>query len=116
MTLKEKTIYQTTLASIPHYTLLECVLGICFIVMTILLQLPYEYIDYNPVPTIVFKGCLRTFHAFIIFLIFSFSGATNALVAFNKSRFSRLCGYYAIASMASSLAILLWALCCTCIN
>ena len=116
MTFEEKTIYQTSLASIPNYTLLECVLGLCFKVITILLQLPYEYIDNNPIPTIVFKGRPRTFHAFITCIIFAFSGATNALVAFNKSRFSRLCGYYAMASMASALAILLWAVCCTGIN
>ncbi|TKY69476.1 hypothetical protein E2542_SST05750 [Spatholobus suberectus] len=106
MTFEDNTIYQTSLTSIPHYTLLECVLGLCFTVITILLQLPYEYIDNNPVPTVIFKGRPKTFHAFILCIIFAFSGATNALVAFNKSRFSRFCGYYAMASMASALDFL----------
>ncbi|RZB91281.1 hypothetical protein D0Y65_023616 [Glycine soja] len=95
-----------TMATTSHF---ECVVPI--LVTTLVLAefpkvewLPYEYIDNNPVPTIVFKGRPRTFHTFIIFIIFAFSGATNALVAFNKSIFSRLCGYYA---MASALAILL---------
>ncbi|KAK7307006.1 hypothetical protein VNO77_39685 [Canavalia gladiata] len=115
MTFQEKTIYQTSLASIPHYTILECVLGLCFTVITILFQLPYEYINENPVPTIIFKGHPTTFHAFIICIIFALSGATNALVVSNKSRFSIFCGYYAMASMASAFGILLWALYCTCI-
>nr|KYP48304.1 hypothetical protein KK1_029996 [Cajanus cajan] len=116
MTFEEKTIYETSLASIPHFTVLECVLGLCFTVITILLQLPYEYIDNNPVPTVIFKGHPRIFHAFIICIIFAFSGSTNALVAFNKSTFSKFCGYYAMASMASAMAILLWAVYCTCIT
>ncbi|KAL2349067.1 hypothetical protein Fmac_003067 [Flemingia macrophylla] len=116
MTWEGKTIYQTPLASIPYYTLLECVLGLCFTVITILLQLPYEYIGDNPVPTVIFKGRPRTFHAFITCIIFALSGSTNALVAFNKSTFSRFCGYYAMVSITSALAVLLWAVYCTYIN
>ena len=119
MTFQERTIYQTPLppfASIPLYTILECILGLCFTVITILLQLPYEYIDENPVPTIIFKGRPTTFQAFVVCIIFAFSGATNAIVASNKPRFARFCGYYAMASMASALVILWWAVYCACVN
>ncbi|KAJ1412060.1 hypothetical protein SESBI_20700 [Sesbania bispinosa] len=116
MTFEEKAIYQNTLTSIPHYTILEIILGLCFTAINILLQLPYEYIDKNPVPTVIFKGRPTTFHAFLICIIFAFSGATNALVAYNKSGFARFCGYYSMVSMASALAILFWAVYCTYIN
>lgn len=116
MTFEENTIYQTSFASIPHYTILESILGLCFTVITILIQLPYEYIDKNPVPTVIFKDRPTTFHAFLICIIFAFSGATSALLAYNKSGLARFFGYYSMAAMTSALAILLWAVYCTWIN
>ncbi|KAI4357939.1 hypothetical protein L6164_001854 [Bauhinia variegata] len=114
MTFEEKTSHQTRLGRIPHYTILECILGLCFTVITLLLQLPYEYIDGNPVPTVIFKGRPTTFHAFIISIVLAFSGATNAIITSNQSTFAKFCGYYAMASMASALAILSWAVFCSC--
>ncbi|CAJ2648279.1 unnamed protein product [Trifolium pratense] len=117
MTFEENTITQTPLALIPHYTILECVLGLCFTTFNILLLVPYDYIDKNPVPAVIFKGRTTTFQAFLVCIIFAFSGATNAIVAASiNSRFGRFCGYYSMVSMASAFAILLWAIFCTCIH
>lgn len=110
------TFQENTNNQIPHYTILECVLGLCFTSINILILVPYEYIDKNPVPAVIFKGRPTTFHAFLICIIFAFSGATNAFVASNiNSGFGRFCGYYSMVAMASALAILLWAIFCTCI-
>lgn len=117
MTFEQNTINQTSYVPIPHYTILECILGLCFTTINILILVPYDYIDQNPVPAVIFKGRPTTFHAFLVSIIFAFSGASNAFVASSiSSGFGKLCGYYSMLSMASALAILLWATISTCIN
>ncbi|KAK7268703.1 hypothetical protein RIF29_21409 [Crotalaria pallida] len=112
---QNKTSIQTPF---PCKAILELVLALCFTVLIILQRLPYEYIDFNKVPTtVIFKGRPTTFHSFIICIVFSFSGATSALiVSSHKPRFARFCGYYSMASMYSAFLILSWAVYCECIN
>ncbi|WRX13890.1 hypothetical protein QQP08_006377 [Theobroma cacao] len=90
-------------------TILESILFISFTVATILILLPHEYVKGSPVPIIVFKGHPATFHAFTICIIFAFSGAFCALMTPNSPRIARLCGCYSIASMASAIGLLIWA-------
>ncbi|KAI4314031.1 hypothetical protein L6164_026974 [Bauhinia variegata] len=113
---EETTFYQTPFGQIPHYTILESILGLSLTAITMLLQLPYEKIDDNPVPTVIFKGRPTTFQAFLLCIIFAFFGATHAITRSNKGTSAKFCGYYAMVSMASALAILSWAVLCSCTN
>ncbi|XVF85713.1 hypothetical protein PTKIN_Ptkin17bG0139300 [Pterospermum kingtungense] len=91
-------------------TILESIKFISFTIATILILLPHEYVNGNPVPTIVFKGHPATFHAFTICIIFAFSGAFCALLMVPKNPIiTRLCGCYSIASMASALCLFIGA-------
>ncbi|XVE91702.1 hypothetical protein REPUB_Repub01dG0033500 [Reevesia pubescens] len=121
---KEKEMISTSYTFYPHHvsftemlpslaiqtTILESILFISYTIATILILLPQEYVNGNPVPTIVFKGRPATFHAFIICIIFAFSGAFCALMIPNNTKIARLCGCYSIASMASALSLLIWAI------
>ncbi|KAK9279967.1 hypothetical protein L1049_013651 [Liquidambar formosana] len=89
-------------------TVMESILFVSFTTATILILLPYEYIDGNPVPTVIFKGLPSIFHAFVISIMFAFSGACNALLIPNKPSIVRFCRYYSLASMASAIALLVW--------
>ncbi|KAJ9709475.1 hypothetical protein PVL29_001113 [Vitis rotundifolia] len=90
--------------------ILKSVLFISFTVAGFLMVLPSEQIDGNPVPTIIFKGHPSLFHAFLISVSFAFNGAFTALMMENQSKFARFCGYYSIASMASAISVLMFAI------
>ena len=79
----------------------SCTLG------TMFMLLPREQVDGSPVPTLVFKDQPTVFHAFLISIMFSFTGALTALLIQHRPRIERLCRVYAMASMLSALAILL---------
>ena len=72
--------------------------------------LPSEQIDGNPVPTIIFKGHPSIFHAFLVSVSFAFNGAFTALMMESQSKIARFCGYYSIASMASAISVLMFAI------
>ncbi|KAK9997471.1 hypothetical protein SO802_022157 [Lithocarpus litseifolius] len=76
---------------------------------TMFMLLPHEQVDGSPVPTLVFKDRPIAFHAFLISIMFSFTGALTALLIQHRPRIERYCRVYAMASMLSALAILLYA-------
>lgn len=58
----------------------------------LLLRLPFEKIDGNPAPTIIFKGRPAFFHALILSLDFAFSGATVTICLHSKC--PKMGGYF----------------------
>ncbi|GMP53493.1 hypothetical protein CsSME_00018940 [Camellia sinensis var. sinensis] len=90
---------------------LESILIASFTIVTVFIILPCEYIDGNPIPTLIFKGCPSTFYAFLVFVVFAFSSSLNALLIHNKPLIlAKLCQCISIASMISALSLLLWAM------
>ncbi|KAL4632100.1 hypothetical protein ACB092_04G027500 [Castanea dentata] len=81
----------------------SCTLG------TMFMLLPREQVDGSPVPTLVFKDQPTAFHALLISIMFSFTDALTALLIQHRPRIERFCRVYAMASMLSALAILLYA-------
>ncbi|KAL7249888.1 hypothetical protein ACSBR1_011965 [Camellia fascicularis] len=97
------------LSSIPpiRTRVLEFILVASFTITTLLLIIPFEYIDGNPVPTVFFKGLPTTFQAFVVCLVFSFSGSLSALLIHDTSFLVKFCEYSSMASMTSALSLLL---------
>lgn len=82
------------------------ILSASFSTATILFLLPYVHQDGNyQVPTKLFRSSPLAFHAFVIFLIFAFSGSYIALLFPDEPKISRLCGCFSFVSMASSVAL-----------
>lgn len=86
---------------------MEFIVYITFSTCIVLMLLPYSYVDGNPVPVIIFND-LRpfAFHAFVLFIIFAFSGAFNAILAKNKPRLVRFCRCYSMVSMVLAMTVL----------
>ncbi|KAK9997480.1 hypothetical protein SO802_022166 [Lithocarpus litseifolius] len=82
----------------------SCTLG------TVFMLLPHEQVDGSPVPILVFKDQPKAFHAFLISIMFSFTGAFSALLIQRRPRVERFCRVYAMASMILAIAILLYAI------
>ena len=75
----------------------------------VLVQLPYEKINDNPVPTVIFKDSPSLFHGFILSLNFSFFG--SFVTIYSRERWPRLakcCLSLAVVSAAIGAAILGW--------
>ncbi|CAK9149248.1 unnamed protein product [Ilex paraguariensis] len=72
--------------------------------------LPYDMIGKNRVPTIFFKGHPSTFHAFIISIMFAFSGSFSSLFLPNRPKMARICRFYSMVAAVSALLILLFAI------
>lgn len=90
--------------------ILHCILCFSFKTVTLILLFPFEQVNGNPVPTIIFKGHPSTFHAFLISVVMAFSGAFNALMlATNKPKIAKFCSHYSMAFMASAVVLLIWA-------
>ncbi|KAL7249886.1 hypothetical protein ACSBR1_011963 [Camellia fascicularis] len=90
--------------------ILESILVASFTIAIVLLILPCEYIDDSPVPTVIFKGLPSTFHAFVVCLIFSFTGSLSALLIHDTSFLAKFCEYSSMAFMASALSLLFCAM------
>lgn len=74
-----------------------------------LVQLPYQKIDGNPVPTVVFKNSPSLFHAFILSLNFAFFGSFVTISLRERyPRLARCCLLLAVVSMTVGVAILAW--------
>ncbi|GMY32695.1 btb/poz and math domain-containing protein 2 [Fagus crenata] len=80
----------------------SCTLG------TIFMILPHEQVDGTPVPIVVFKDRPTAFHAFLISIMLSFTGAFSAMLIQHRPRVERFCRVYAMASMVSAISILLY--------
>ena len=92
-------------------SILESILFICFATANILVALPFEQVESNRVPTVVFKGLPSAFHAFVISLIFAFNGAFCGLIIHNyQPKIVRIFSYHSIVSMASAICILVFAI------
>ncbi|KAI9105079.1 hypothetical protein K1719_022795 [Acacia pycnantha] len=111
----ERVVYVTPLGNIPRITVVECVIGVCLTVMLGLLQLPYEYIGEDPVPTIVFRGRPHTFHTFVLFVLAAFMTATRAIHAPPNSsgKFESYCVLVSVVSISSAFLVFSWALLCS---
>ncbi|KAI8012633.1 hypothetical protein LOK49_LG06G01017 [Camellia lanceoleosa] len=93
---------------------LETILIISFLFATILLVIPYQYENGNPVPTVIFNGIPASgFHAFVVSLVYAFTGALTALLIYDtaaSSFLARFCELISILSMTSALFLLVWSL------
>ncbi|GFZ16199.1 hypothetical protein Acr_25g0006080 [Actinidia rufa] len=65
--------------------------------------IPYEHTGRHQVPKIIFKDRPSTYHAFILSVMFAFSGAFSTLFVHNKPKMERMCQFYSMISMASAL-------------
>lgn len=92
-------------------TITQLILFVSFTTATVVIQGPHEYINGVPIPTLLFKSLPFTFYAFIIFIILAFSGAFSALIMFQQmENFARITGYCSLISLASAMALLMWAI------
>ena len=88
---------------IMFITYASCTMGSMFIL------LPHEQVDESIVPILVFKDRPIAYHAFLVSIMISLTGAFSALLIQHKPRLERFCRVYAMASMISALSILLYA-------
>ncbi|KAI8009457.1 hypothetical protein LOK49_LG06G01058 [Camellia lanceoleosa] len=72
---------------------LEFIFVASFTITTLLLIIPFEYRDGNPVPTAFFKGLPTAFQDFVVCLVFSFSGSLSALLIRDTSLLAKFCEY-----------------------
>uniref|UniRef100_A0A0A0KT20 PGG domain-containing protein n=1 Tax=Cucumis sativus TaxID=3659 RepID=A0A0A0KT20_CUCSA len=90
--------------------LLYSILCLSFKTVTLILLFPYEQVNGNLVPAIIFKGLPSTFHAFLLSIVMAFSGAFNALMlATNKPKIAKFCSYYSLGFMVSAVVLFFWA-------
>lgn len=85
----------------PTELQLKSILIITFTTGMFLNLLPQENIDGNPVPTVIFKGHPSIFHAFVISVVFAFTGSFCSLMIDKKPKVSRFFAYLSVISMAS---------------
>lgn len=91
-------------------TISQLILFVSFTTATVVIQVPHEYINGAPIPTVL-KGRPSTFSAFIISIILAFSTAFSALIMFRKmENIARITGYCSLIFMASAMALLMWAI------
>lgn len=87
----------------------EVIFTVSCISALLLLQLPMEYIDEKPVPTVIFKGHPSIFHAFLICLMGSCFGSVCSIhLRERKPKVARFYYLFGVASMVLSFAIFLW--------
>ncbi|CAN6559814.1 unnamed protein product [Malus baccata var. baccata] len=92
-------------------TILEFILYVSFTTATVLLQVPHEYINGTPIPTVAFRCLPSIFYAFIICIIVAPSCAFSALMlASIKPNFARFTGFCSMASMSSAIVLLIRAI------
>ncbi|KAF3960609.1 hypothetical protein CMV_014691 [Castanea mollissima] len=75
---------------------------------TIFMVLPHEMVDGNLVPAL-FKDRPTVYHMFLVSALLAFTGSFSTLLIQNKSRIEIFCRVYAMASMVSALALVLYA-------
>ncbi|KAF9670724.1 hypothetical protein SADUNF_Sadunf13G0098500 [Salix dunnii] len=105
-----KIIHQISSKSGPTELQLKSILMFTFTIGMFLNSLPQEIIDGNPVPTVIFKGHLSIYRAFVISIIFAFTGSFCSLMIDRKPEVSRFCGYLSVISLASAFSTVAFAL------
>ncbi|OVA12541.1 hypothetical protein BVC80_9011g56 [Macleaya cordata] len=89
----------------------EPIFGLSFITAMVLVQLPYEDINGNPVPTIIFHDQPSVFHAFVLAVNFAFTGAVITLCLREEfPKIARNCRRIAVLFSAAAAGILSWAI------
>ncbi|KAL7001324.1 hypothetical protein U1Q18_002474 [Sarracenia purpurea var. burkii] len=69
--------------------------------------LPYDRAGANRTPAIIFNGRSSAFHAFLVSVMFAFSGAFSSFFAHkNKPKLARLCRFYSMVAMGAAVVIL----------
>ncbi|KAI8012507.1 hypothetical protein LOK49_LG06G01072 [Camellia lanceoleosa] len=97
---------------------LETILITSFLFATILLVIPYQYKNGNPVPTVIFNGIPSSwFHAFVVSLVYAFTGALTALLIHDTAAafLARFCELVSILCMTSAVSLLVWSLFILCV-
>ena len=96
--------------SITKASVEELIFGVTFVTAFGLLQLPYQKIDGNPIPTIIFKDNPSSFHAFLLAINFAFTGAvlTVSLRA-GYPKIARYCRQLAVVCVTAAAGIIFWA-------
>ncbi|KAI8012510.1 hypothetical protein LOK49_LG06G01071 [Camellia lanceoleosa] len=93
---------------------LETILVTSFLFATILLVIPYQYKNGNRVPMVIFNGIPSSwFHAFVVSLVYAFTGALTALLIHDTtggSFLARFCQLVSILCMTSAVSLLVWSL------
>ncbi|KAF7132063.1 hypothetical protein RHSIM_Rhsim09G0118800 [Rhododendron simsii] len=74
----------------------------------VLQWIPYDQSGVYRVPKRFFKGHPSVFHAFLVSVMFAFSGAFSALFLQNKPNMARVCSSYSSVSAASAVGLLIW--------
>ena len=65
----------------------------------------------SAVGTVIFHGLPSSaIDAFVISIVFAFSGALSALLVPQRQNLAKFCALYSLASMASALLLLIWGL------
>ncbi|GMP53433.1 hypothetical protein CsSME_00018885 [Camellia sinensis var. sinensis] len=79
---------------------LETILITSFLIATLLIIIPYQYKNGNPVPTVIFNGIPSTaFHGFVVSLLYAFTGSLIALLIHDNTSSAHF-----LLSSASALA------------
>ncbi|KAF8039176.1 hypothetical protein BT93_B1663 [Corymbia citriodora subsp. variegata] len=87
-------------------TVLQCIIWVSFTAATALVQLPCEFVDGNPIPTLFLKGrpSSSTFQGFILSLMAAFAGAYSSLMVHHIPQIASACSYLSVISMTSAIA------------
>ncbi|KAF7132529.1 hypothetical protein RHSIM_Rhsim09G0118100 [Rhododendron simsii] len=103
-----ETKFSTT--SITHPKLSVSILCLTAATAAVLQLIPYDQSGPYRVPKRLFKGHPSVFHAFLVSVMFAFSGALSALFLQSKPNMARVCSFYSSVSIASAVGLLIWCL------
>ncbi|GMH15233.1 hypothetical protein Nepgr_017074 [Nepenthes gracilis] len=86
----------------------ETLAAVAFLSVFLLLELPFEQVDGNPVPAVIFGGRPSLFHAFVLLLNGTFaSGLIAPFLRQQYPRISQCCRHIAVLFMVTAVAIFL---------
>ncbi|KAL3751467.1 hypothetical protein ACJRO7_012317 [Eucalyptus globulus] len=85
-------------------TILQCIIWVSFTAATALIQLPWEFVDGNPIPALFLKGgrSSSTFQGFVLSLMAAFAGAYSSLMVHHIPWIASACCYLSVISMTSA--------------
>ncbi|KAK3420781.1 hypothetical protein EUGRSUZ_G01572 [Eucalyptus grandis] len=87
----------------------ELILVLSFMAAFLLLQLPFEEVDGNPVPRVVFSKRPACFHAYLLALNFAFTGAVMTMSLRKKCpKAAALCRRLACLAATAAVGALAW--------
>ncbi|KAG5532628.1 hypothetical protein RHGRI_027054 [Rhododendron griersonianum] len=94
--------------SITHPKFSVSILFLTATTAAVLQLIPYDQSGVYRVPERLFKGHPSVFHAFLVSVMFAFSGAFSALFLQNKPNMARVCSSYSSVSVALAVGLLIW--------